>query len=63
MTKEEALDELVEKAVKIMLPFSYFAVMEVEDPNIHGAAYNFHLIQLNEARRLARKLVEAGWRP
>jgi hypothetical protein len=60
MTKEEAL---VEMAAEIMMPFSFFAVMHVSSPDKFSASYNYYLKEVNEARRLARKLVEAGWRP
>lgn len=60
MTTEEAL---VEQAVEVMKPHSYSVVKNATAADIFNATYNFHLIQLDDAKRLAAKLVKAGWRP
>jgi hypothetical protein len=60
MTKEEAL---VEQALEVMKPHSWSVIKNGTAADMFSATYNFHLMQLNDTRRLAVRLVEAGWRP
>lgn len=62
MTIEDDLEDLIEKAAKIMSPFIFEGLEQyAESPT--GAPYIYYLTQAQLLRKYARKLVEADWRP